>query len=122
MIYNNYDSYKLSNPEDDGYYTEQPTDDIKETVYFKYAGMGGKYWSYGMLTKEGNDIRVENCLNIPCINTDEIEATQTEFYETIYRIRVNYKKFEYIDRQEFMQQYNEARQLLDKIIGNETGN
>lgn len=122
MIYNDYDSYKLSNPDDDGYYTEQPTDDIKETAYFKYSGIGGKFWSYGMLTKDGNDIRVDNFLNMPSINVDEFEATQTEFDETIYRVRMNYTRFEYIDRQEFMQQYDEARQFLDKVMANETGN
>jgi len=122
MIYHNYDSWKLSNPDDDGHYTEQPTDEIKENAYFKYSGIGGKFWSYGMLTKGGYDIRVDNWLQLPSINVDEFEATQHEFDDTIHRVRENYTRFEYISREEFMQQYESARQLLDKIMEDEKGN
>lgn len=122
MIYNNYDSWKLSNPNDDGYYIEQPADDIKENAYFKYSGIGGKFWMYGMLTKGGYDIRVDNCMQLPSIEVDEFEATQHDFDETLYRVRENYTRFEYISREQFMQQYDLARQLIDKVMADEKSN
>ena len=119
--YNSYDDWKLSNPDDDGYHIEQEQVlEIEATAYYKY--FSGRWWSYGMLTKGGHDIRVHTYHSIPVIEYDEIEATQQEFDDTLYRIKMNYVQFEYIGKGDFMQKYFEAQSALTKIIANETGN
>lgn len=120
MIYHNYDSWKLSNPEDDGYYSEEKTNGIEETVYFKY--LNGRRWSYAMITTNGYDVRVHNYYNIPTIDIDEIEPTQSDVDDEIYRVRENYKEFTYIDRSEYMDNYKAAREFMDKLVDDETGN
>lgn len=120
MKYFNYDDWKLSNPEDDGFYTEDTTDYINETTYFRY--MNGKRWSFGMITKSGYDVRVHNYYNIPTIDIDEIEPTQTELNDEIYRVRMNYTQFAFIDRSEFLKHFNDARNFMDKLIPNEKDN
>jgi hypothetical protein len=117
--YNSYDDWKLSNPDDDGHYTEE-TNVIEENAYFKYSD--GRRWVYGMLTKNGWDIRIESYHRIPTIDIDEFEPTQSEFDDTLYRVRMNYTHFNYIQQDEFMERYNEARNLLDKLMEDETSN
>lgn len=118
MSYHNYDDWKLSNPDDDGHYTEDTTDYIEETTYFKY--MDGRRWSFAMITKKGYDVRVHNNYCFPVIDIDEIEPTQTDLNDEISRVRMHHKEFSYIDKSEFMQHFNEARQFIDKIMPDET--
>jgi len=119
--YPNYDAWKLSNPWDDGHYNEDedPTP-IQETTFFKYVAT--KWWVYGMITEEGYDVRVHQYDRVPTINVDEIEPTQDDLDDELHRVRMNYTQFAYIDQDEFMEQYNIARQFMDKIIAHETGN
>jgi len=119
MSYNNYDDWKLSNPDDDGHYTEE-TNVIEENAYFKYSD--GRRWVYGMLTKNGWDIRIHSYHRIPTIDIDEFEPTQSEFQDTIYRVRMNYTHFNYIDRSEYMDNYKTAREFMDKLIDDEASN
>lgn len=122
MSYFNYDDWKLANPDDSGFYTEETTDEIKETVFFKYLqGYKGRY-SYGMITKQGYCITITDYFSIPTIETDEIEPTQTEQDDELHRIRMSYKDFTFIDRSEFMGQYHLAHGHLATIIANETRN
>lgn len=117
--YQNYDSYKLSNPDDDGHYSEE-TNRIEEAVYFKY--LNGRRWSFAMVTTDGYDVRVHNYYNIPTIDIDEIEPTQTDLNDEIARVRLHYKEFTYIDRSEYLQNFRAARQFLNRLIDDETGN
>ena len=118
---NGYDAWKLSNPWDDGHYGEEEEPaSIQETVYFKY--LGGKTWSYGMITTDGYEVRVHQYSRVPTIDIDEIDPTQNDLDDELYRLKMNYTQFEYIKHYEFMDQYNIARQFMDKIIANETGN
>lgn len=122
MRYFNYDDWKLSNPDDDGHYTEEKSDHIEETIFFKYLqGYKGRF-AYGMITKQGYCITITDYLSIPAIETDEIEPTQTEQDDQIHRLRMNYKEFTFIDRSEFMGQYHLAHGHLATIISNETRN
>lgn len=122
MNYHNYDDWKLSNPDDDGHYAEETTDYIEETIFFKYLQGYKRRFSYGMITKQGYCITITEYLNIPAIEIDEIEPTQTEQDDEIQRLRMNYKEFTFIDRSEFMEQYHLAHGHLANIIANETRN
>jgi hypothetical protein len=119
MSYNNYDDWKLSNPDDDGHYTEE-SNRIEETVYFKY--LDGRRWSFAMINTSGYDVRVHNYYNIPTIDIDEIEPTQSDVNDEIHRVRENYKEFAYIDRSEYMDNYKVAREFMDKLIDDEASN
>jgi hypothetical protein len=119
MSYNNYDDWKLSNPDDDGHYSEA-SNRIEETVYFKY--LDGRRWSFAMITTSGYDVRVHSYYNIPTIDIDEIEPTQSDVNDEIHRVRENYKEFAYIDRSEYMDNYKVAREFMDKLIDDEASN
>ena len=114
---NGYDSWKLSNPWDDGDESEQEIDRINETVFFKY--MNGKKYSYGMINTEGSEIRVHHYMTIPTIEMDEIEPTNEDLYDELYRVKMNYTQFEHISQEEFMEQFKMAQSALTKIISNE---
>jgi hypothetical protein len=134
MSYFNYDDWKLSNPDDDGFYTEETTDEIQETVFFKYLqGYKNISKAYGMITKEGYCVTIideSSVLNEYSINkqsgyrieTDQIIATHTEQNEQLYQMRMTYKEFAFIDRSEFMAQYQLAHAELARVIANETNN
>lgn len=118
MSYFNYDDWKLANPDDSGFYAEDTTDYIEETTYFKY--MHGKRWTFAMITKKGHDVRVHNSYCFPTIEIDEIEPTQQALNDEIGMVRMHFKEFAYIDRPEYMQHYDVARQFMDKIMPDET--
>jgi len=116
---NNYDEWKLSNPFDDGHYTEDETTPIPETAMFKYRNH--TTWSYCMITTEGYDIRVHRYVGSPSIELNQIDPTSEELEDTIERIQLHYKDLTYIEPDEFERHYKEARQMMDIIVRNETG-
>jgi len=116
---NGYDSWKLSNPWDDGDESEQEIERINETVFFKYVH--GKKHSYGMINTEGSEIRIHHYMTIPIIEMDEIEPTDQDLCDEISRIKRSYSQFEYIEQDEFMEHFKIAQDCLTKIISNETG-
>ena len=120
MKYFNYDDWKLSNPEDDGFYAEETTDHIEETTYFKYRYE--KWWIHGMINNAGYKVTVHVWSSMPVIDLDEIEPTREQLNEEIYRMRKSYSDFAFTNRQEFSEQYNKARNFLDKIMQYETDN
>ncbi|MFN5250924.1 MAG: hypothetical protein ACK5DE_07730 [Bacteroidota bacterium] len=114
MSYHNYDDWKLSNPDDDGHYTEDPNA-IKEDAYFKYLHNRDKYWTYGMINKDGYQVTITRYIFIPTIEVDELDATEVNQNDEINRLRSNYKQFTFIDKDEFMEAYKDAVNHLNKI-------
>ena len=120
MSYFNYDDWKLANPEDSGFYTEEKTDHIEETTYFKYRS--SRWWIYGMINKAGIKVTVHMWSGMPVIDIDEIEPTREELNEDIYRMRKSYDEFAFSNQQEFIEHYDKARNFLDKIMQDEKDN
>ena len=114
MRYFNYDDWKLSNPDDDGHYTEDPNA-IKEDAYFKYLHNRDKYWTYGMINKDGYQVTITRYIFIPTIEVDEMDATEVNQNDEINRLRSNYKQFAFVDKDEFMEAYKDAVNHLNKI-------
>lgn len=96
---------------------------IAETIYFKYANdmkhRSTKPWTYVMITKEGYDIRVRRWFSVPTIDLDELEPTQHDLDEEVYRVKMHYTDFQYIKRSEFMEHYNIAYAYLHNIVTDE---
>lgn len=119
MIYNNYDSYKLSNPDDDGFYIEDNKPRIEGSIYFKYQHKGCKRLQYGMITTSGHDIRVWNYGGIRTIDVDEIETYVEDVESEIDRIKANYENFENITMQEFYAEFEQAHTKILNLVNRE---
>jgi hypothetical protein len=114
MNIHGYDEWKLSNPFDDGHYTEDETTSIVEALTYKYRNHNS--WTYGMITPDGYDIRVHRYSGSPSIDVNEIHPTMEELDDTIDSIKRHYKDYTEIDYEEFEEQYKEARQIIDRIV------
>jgi hypothetical protein len=119
MIYNNYDSWKLSNPDDDGHYTEDDKPRIETSIYFKYQHRYQRKFNYGMITTSGHDIRVTNYGGIRNIDVDEIETYVEDVESEIDRVKANYENFQLIEREEFMTEFNEAHTKILNLVHRE---
>ena len=115
MIYNNYDNWKLSNPDDDSYYTEDPNA-IQADVYFKYLHNRDRHWAYGMINKDGYHVTITKYISIPTIEVDEMDATQINQNDEVNRLQLNYKRFAFVEEAEFMDAYKDALIRLNRII------
>jgi hypothetical protein len=120
--YANYDAWKLSNPDDDGHYTEDTKPRINESIYFKFRNKWGRRWQYGMITTSGHDIKIWNYGRLRNIDVDEIETYIEEVQDEIDRIKENYENFENISMQEFYAEFEQAHTNILKIVQRETGN
>jgi nicotinamide riboside kinase len=115
MSYRNYDDWKLSNPDDDGHYIED-TDAIQEDVYFKYLHNRDRRWAYGVINKDGYSITITKYTSIPAIDVDWMEATEFNQNDETSRLRIHYKQFTFIDRDEFVEAYKDAINQLNKVM------
>jgi hypothetical protein len=122
MTYTNYDSWKLSNPIDDGHYTEDTKPRIEEPIYFKFKTPYDARWLYGMITTSGYEIRVWDFGGIRTIDVDELEPYTEEVQDEINRIKFHYTHFEYIAMQEFYAEFEQAHTKILKVVQDETGN
>ena len=123
--YPNYDAWKLSNPEDDGHYTENSEDTkprIEEPIYFKFKMKYNGRHSHGMITTSGYDIKVWNIGGIKTIDVDEMDNYVEDVESEIDRVKSNYEGFEYITAQEFYAEFEKAHNKILKIVQDETGN
>lgn len=118
MIYYNYDSWKLSNPEDDGHYGEDKPR-ITESIYFKFQHKYGKRWQYGMITTSGHDIRIWSYGRFRNIDLDEIETYVEDVQDEIDRVKANYENFEYIDKDEFLKEFQEVHNNILYLVHRE---
>lgn len=118
MIYQNYDSWKLSNPDDDGYYSEDKPR-IEEAIYYKFQMKWGRRHFYGMITTSGYDIKIWNFGGIRTIDVDEIETYVEDVQDEIKRVKANYDNFEYITMQEFVAEFNEAHTKILNLVHRE---
>ena len=119
MIYNNYDSWKLSNPDDDGHYIEDNKPRIDGSIYFKFQQKYCRRYQYGMITTSGHDIKIWNYGNIRNIDVDDIETYVDEVQDEIDRIKANYEKFEYIDKEEFLKEFQEVHTKILNLVNRE---
>jgi len=119
MIYSNYDSWKLSNPDDDGHYTEDDKPRIETAMYFRFQHKWGRRWQYGMITTSGHDVRIWNFGRIRTIDVDEIETYVEDVNHEINRIKANYDNFELIERNEFITEFNEAHTKILSLVHRE---
>jgi hypothetical protein len=120
--YANYDAWKLSNPDDDGHYTEDTKARIEEPIYFKYQMKWNRRHLYGMITTSGYDIKIWNIGRIRTIDIDEIETYVEDVYSEIDRIKSNYENFEYISMQEFYAEFEQVHSKTLKIVQDATNN
>lgn len=119
MIYNNYDSWKLSNPDDDGHFTEDNKPRIEGSIYFKFRMQHNRRWCYGMITTSGHEIRIWNIQGIRTIDVDEIETYVEDVQDEIDRIKLNYDGFENITAKEFIEEFNEAHTKILNLVHRE---
>lgn len=119
MIYNNYDSWKLSNPDDDGHYKEDDKPRIEQSIYFKFRMAYNRRWCYGMITTSGHDIRIWNIQGIRTIDVDEMEPYAEDAQHEIDRIKMNYENFEYITVEEFYPEFEEAHNKILNLVQRE---
>lgn len=120
--YTNYDSYKLSNPDDDGFYIEGSEDNkprIEEPIYFKFQMKWNRKHSYGMITTSGYDIKVWDIGSIKTIDMDEIDTYVEDVESEIERVKANYENFEYITMQEFYAVFEQAHSKTLQIVQHE---
>jgi hypothetical protein len=117
--YFNYDSYKLSNPDDDGHYTEDEKPRIQTAMYFKYQHRNDKRYNYGMITTSGHDVRVWNYGCIRTIDVDEIETYVEDVNGEIDRINANYQNMQFITKDEFMNEFEDARIKIKNLVHRE---
>jgi hypothetical protein len=116
--YPNYDSWKLSNPDDDGYYQDDKPR-IEEPIYYKCSGHK-KRAMFGMITTSGYDIKVWDYGTIRTIDVDEIYTYVDDVSDEINRIRKNYDNFELITMQEFYVEFEQGHSKILKIVQDET--
>lgn len=119
--YASYDEWKLSNPIDDGHYTDDKPR-IEDPIYFKYQMKWNRRYFYGMITTSGYDIKVWNIGRIRTIDVDEIDTYVEDVQDEIERIKANYESFEYITMQEFYAEFEQAHNKILNIVKLETGN
>lgn len=119
MIYNNYDSWKLSNPDDDGHYSEDNKPRITESIYFKFQQQYGRRYQYGMITTSGHDIKIWNYGSIRNIDLDVIETYVEDVQDEIDRVKENYENFEYIDKEEFLKEFQEVHTKILNLVHRE---
>lgn len=123
--YTNYDSYKLSNPDDDGYTTiQEETMETMETsinnpIFFKYLHNRNRHWAYGMITLTGHDVRIVNYDTLRGIDIDEIGSSVDEVHDEIAHVQMHHKDFQYIGMDEFMAEFNDAQHQRFKFIQDE---
>lgn len=117
--YPNYDSYKLSNPDDDGHYSTDEKPRIQNSMYFKYQQTYLNRFCYGMITTSGHDIRIWNYGSIRTIDIDDIETYVEDVNGEIDRINANYQNFQFIDKQEFMAEFNQAHTKILNLVQRE---
>ena len=119
MIYNNYDSRKLSNPDDDGHYSEDTKPRIEQSIYFKFRPKHSRRWCYGMITTSGHDIRVWDFGGIRTIDVDEMEPYAEDAQDEINRIKFHYVDFEHITMQEFYAEFEQANTKIINLVQRE---
>jgi hypothetical protein len=119
MIYNNYDSWKLSNPDDDGHYIEDDKPRIETAMYFKYQHRNDRRYNYGMITTSGHDVRIWSYGRIRTIDVDDIETYTEEVNGEIDRVKANYENFELIGRNEFLTQFDEVHTKILTLVHRE---
>jgi hypothetical protein len=86
----NNDAWKLSNPDDDGHYSEDTKPRIEQSIYFKFRAQHSRRWFYGMITTSGHEVRVWDFGGIRTIDVDEMEPYAEEAQDEIDRIKLNY--------------------------------
>jgi hypothetical protein len=119
MIYNDYDSWKLSNPDDDGHFIEDNKPRIEGSIYFKFQQKWGRRWQYGMITTSGHDIRIWNYGSSRNIDVDAIETYVEDVEHEINRVKANYENFENIDKDEFLKEFHEAHTKILNLVHRE---
>ena len=120
MIYHNYDSWKLSNPDDDGHYTEDNKPRIETSIYFKFRAQHSRRWFYGMITTSGHEVRVWDFGGIRTIDVDELEPYAEDAQDEIDRIKLHYTDFEHITMQEFYVEFEQAHTKILNLVNRET--
>jgi hypothetical protein len=119
MIHNDYDSWKLLNPDDDGHYIEDNKPRIEGSIYFKFQQKWGRRWQYGMITTSGHDIRIWNYGSSRNIDVDAIETYVEDVEHEIERVKANYENFENIDKDEFLKEFHEAHTKILNLVHRE---
>ena len=114
MNYHNYDAWKLSNPWDDGHYTEDTTPRITECIYYKFISDFNKRPAFGMITTSCHDIKIWNWCGIQTVSIDSIDNSAEEVESEIDRIKANYDGFEYITKDEFLSVFNQVQERINK--------
>lgn len=117
--YFNYDSWKLSNPDDDGYYSEDDKPRIQTSMYFKFRMKYNRRWCYGMITTSGHEIRIWNIQGIRTIDVDEIETYVEDVNGEIDRMNANYLDFQFIEKEEFLNEFDEAHIKILTLVHRE---
>ena len=117
MIYNN-DNWKLSNPDDDGHYTDDKPR-ISQAIFFKFKSKREKRMHYAMITTSGHDIKIWDFGGTRSIDVDEIETYMEDVQDEINRIKTNNEVFEYIGRDEFYKEFHEVHTNLLKLVTRE---
>ena len=118
MSYNTYDDWKLANPWDDGHYGEE--DNIATSIYYKHSDLFNKYWHYGMITTGGQQISIHRYHGMASIGVDTMDNLQENADNEIIRIRANYKRFEFIEKDEFLEAFRDAQNQLNNLVDNES--
>lgn len=124
MTYNNisqfeYDAWKLSNPDDDGYYTEDTKPRIQGSMYFKYKHKHSAKYCYAMITTSGHYIRIWNYGDIRNVDVDDIETYVEDVNGEIDRVNTHFESFQFIEVEEFMEEFDEAHTKILKLVQRE---
>ena len=117
---NEYDAWKLSNPWDDGHYTEDTTPRIESCIYYRFTSDHKKRPVYGMFTTSGHDIKIWNWFGIETIDIEPIDTAIKDIYSEIDRIKENYDGYELITKEEFLTVFKAAQERINKIVDHET--
>ena len=115
----NNDAWKLSNPDDDGHYTEDHTPRIEACIYYKFISDHKNRPVYGMLTTSGHDIKIWNWFGIQTIDIEPIGTEMEEIESEIYRIKQNYTGYELIAKDEFLEVFNSVQERINKLVSHE---
>ena len=122
--YRNYDDWKLSNPWDDGHYTDVEDDKprIEEPIYYKFLSKYTKKYNFGMISASGHCITVWCYSKLKTIDMDEIDPYVEDVEDEVNRVKQNYEGYENITMQEFYAEFEQAHTNILKIVQHETGN
>jgi hypothetical protein len=117
----NNDAWKLSNPDDDGHYTEDHTPRIQSCIYYKFISDHrlSNRPVYGMFTTSGHDIKIWNWFGIETIDIEPIGTEVEEIESEIYRIKQNYTGYELIAKDEFLEVFNSVQERINKLVSHE---